>query len=154
MHEDHQFGTSPAIVEKLALLTKPPYFRNVTWNPDWIVLKPIFNMILSISRTFCGLTEIKFKFWPQRFHPCLERGWSSIPSEEYHPTMKLGGGNILFWGFFAYSGTEELEIIDSPMKSAKYDENLKYCLQSSIQKLIHTAQLTCAWFQDNKIKVM
>ena len=36
------------------------------------------------------------------------------------PIMKHGGDSIMVWGFFAYTWTEELRIVDSTKKSAQY----------------------------------
>ena len=43
--------------------------------------------------------------------------------------MKHGCDNIMVWGFFAYSGTEELRIIDNTKKLAKFTKVLEDCLQ-------------------------
>ena len=81
--------------------------------------------------------------------------------------MKHDCGNIMAFGYFAYSETEELIIIGSTMKLAKYIKTLEECLQSSVQKLEtlpdwmfqqdiypnHTAKVTRPCFEDNKIKV-
>ena len=82
--------------------------------------------------------------------------------------MKHSCGNIMFCGCFVYSGTEELIIIVSTMKSAKYINILKDCSQLSFQKLEpvpdwmfqqdiepkHAAKVTRAWFEDNNMKVI
>ena len=84
------------------------------------------------------------------------------------PTMKHGSGNIMVCGCFAYSETEELRNIDSTMKSAKYIKIFRrllafICSESRTRpdKLFQqvndpkqTAKETCAWFEDNNIKVM
>ena len=51
------------------------------------------------------------------------------------PTMKHGGSNILIREFFSYSGTEEIRVIYSTVKSAKYIKISEDCLQSSGQKI-------------------
>ena len=72
----------------------------------------------------------------------------------------------MVWGYFVYSKTEELRIIDSTTKPSKFIMIFEDCLQSSVQKLEfepdwifqqnndpeHTAKVTRAWFKDN-IKV-
>jgi hypothetical protein len=44
------------------------------------------------------------------------------------PTVKYGGGSIMFWGCFSAAGTERLVRIKAKMNRAKYreilDENL------------------------------
>ena len=51
------------------------------------------------------------------------------------PTVKHGGGSIMFWGCFSYEGMGELVVIDGKMDKWKYLEILKTHLKNSIEKM-------------------
>ena len=77
------------------------------------------------------------------------------------PTVKHGGGSMMFWGCFASSGTGNLQGVDGIMNSIKYQEILQQNVVPSVLKLKlgrhwtfqqdndpkHTSKSTKAWFQ-------
>lgn len=84
------------------------------------------------------------------------------------PTVKHGGGSLMFWGSFAASGPGRLVKVTGIMKKEDYvkilDENLKdsakelslgrrwWFMQDNDPK--HSAKLTKKWFEDNHINVL
>ena len=51
------------------------------------------------------------------------------------PTVKHGGGSLMFWGCFASSGTGNLQRVDGIMYSIKYQEILQQNVMLSVLKL-------------------
>lgn len=84
------------------------------------------------------------------------------------PTVKHGGGSMMFWGCFSSAGPGKLIAIKGIMKSSDYitilDENLKQSAkdlrlgrrftfqQDNDPK--HTSKATTAWFQKSNIQVL
>ena len=88
---------------------------------------------MTISRKICGLAKAKFNFF---IHNAATHVWREDEAAYSHkitiPTMKYGAGYIIVQAYLAYSETEELRILDSTMKSARYIKTLDDCLQSSV----------------------
>lgn len=84
------------------------------------------------------------------------------------PTVKHGGGSLMFWGCMSSAGTGSLIRVDGRMNAAHYQEILRQGLLPSVKKLKmkrgwilqqdndpkHTAKSTEEWFTKNKIKVL
>ncbi|CAJ0940981.1 unnamed protein product [Ranitomeya imitator] len=84
------------------------------------------------------------------------------------PTVKHGGGLVMFWGYVSYKGTGNLFKVEGKMNAARYQQVLEANLHSSAQKLRmghtwtyqhdndpkHKAKSTCHWLQQNKVKVL
>ncbi len=90
------------------------------------------------------------------------------PSTAYHlhntiPTVKHGGGSIMYWGCFSAAGTEEVIREDGKLNAAKYREILNENLVQSAQNLRlgwkftfqhdnhppHTAKTIQEWLRDD-----
>ncbi len=79
------------------------------------------------------------------------------------PTVKHGGGSVMFWGCFAASGPGRLAIIDGTMNSALYQKILKDNVRPSVYDLKlkrtwvmqqdndpkHTRKSTSEWLKKN-----
>ena len=84
------------------------------------------------------------------------------------PTVKYGGGSVMFWGCFESSGTGNLQRVDGIMNSIKYQEILQQNVMQSVLKLKlgrhwtfqqdndpkHSSKSTKAWFQKKGWKVL
>lgn len=84
------------------------------------------------------------------------------------PTVKYGGGSVMFWGCFNSRGPGALVRIDGIMNSTKYQAILAENLVPSARRLRlgrrwtfqqdndpkHTSRSTQKWFRDNKINVL
>ena len=78
------------------------------------------------------------------------------------PTVKHGGGSIMFWGCFSSAGTGALVKVNGIMNSSQYQSILAQNLQASFRKLKmkrnftfqhdndpkHTSKSTKAWQED------
>ena len=96
-----------------------------------------------------------------------KRGFHSR-SPRKTPTVKFGGGSIMFLGCFSSAGPGELETIEGRMNSEMYRGILERCLVKSAEKFNlprgwifqqdndpkHTARATRAWFQDREIDLL
>ena len=96
---------------------------------------------------------------------CVSHVWRQKNSASHPkntvPTVKFGGGSIMFWGCSSSAGPGELEIIEGRMNSEMYRGILERCLVKPAKKLNlprgwifqqdndpkHMARATCAWFQ-------
>lgn len=84
------------------------------------------------------------------------------------PTVKHGGGSLMFWGSFSASGPGSLVKIDGTMKKEQYLEILQKNIRQDAEKLHlgpnwvlqqdndpkHTAKIVKKWFEDNQINVL
>ena len=100
-------------------------------------------------------------------HVYRKSGEAFLPKNTL-PTVKHGGGSLMFWGCFAASGTGRLVKINGTMKKEDYVAILNDNLQESARELSlerrwsfmqdndpkHTAKLTRDWFKDNSINVL
>ena len=67
------------------------------------------------------------------------------------PTVKHGGGSVMFWGCFAASGTGCLESVQGTMKSEDYQGILEWNIQPSVRKLC-LSRRSWVFQQDNDPK--
>ena len=84
------------------------------------------------------------------------------------PTVKHGGGSIMFWGCFAASGTGRLDFVEGRMNSEQYQQILAKNVRPSVQKLgpnrswtfrqdkdpKHTSRGTHSWLQEQHYNVL
>uniref|UniRef100_A0A9J8AA81 Transposase n=1 Tax=Cyprinus carpio carpio TaxID=630221 RepID=A0A9J8AA81_CYPCA len=84
------------------------------------------------------------------------------------PTVKYGGGNVMFWGCFAALGPGRLAVINGTMNSAVYQKILKENVRPSVRDLKlkrtwvlqqdndpkHTSKSTSQWLKTNKMKTL
>ena len=92
--------------------------------------------------------------------------------ERYHPkcvvpTVKHGGGSIMVWGCMSRDGVGSLHVIEGTLNATRYCQILRKALPGDGNRLCgrgfqfqqdgapcHTARVTQAWFQKNKINVL
>lgn len=84
------------------------------------------------------------------------------------PTVKHGGGNLMFWGSFSASGPGSLVKVNGIMKKEQYLEIIKDNIRQDAEKLAlgpdwilqqdndpkHTAKIVKKWFEDSHINVL
>lgn len=84
------------------------------------------------------------------------------------PTVKHGGGNVIFWGCFSANGPGNLTTVNGIMKKEQYIKILNNNIQQSAEKLglghqwifqhdndpKHTAKVVKNWLVDNNINVL
>lgn len=107
--------------------------------------------------------ETKIELFGHNHKRYIWRGVNKAYDERYTiPTVKHGGGSLMFWGCVSYKGTGNL------MNAACYQKILEQNLHLSARKLRmgrtwtfqhdndpkHKAKSTCHWLQQNKVKVL
>ena len=84
------------------------------------------------------------------------------------PTVKHGGGSLMFWGSFSANGSGSLVKVDGIMKKEQYLKIIKENIRQNAEKLHlgsewmlqqdndpkHTAKIVKKWLQDNQINVL
>ena len=73
------------------------------------------------------------------------------------PTVKHGGGSLMFWGCFSSSGTGQLCKVDGIMNSLKYQDILQRTGQWTFQQdndPKHTSKSTKEWLQKKSWRVL
>lgn len=84
------------------------------------------------------------------------------------PTVKHGGGNLMFWGCFSASGPGNLITVNGTMKKEQYIKILSNNIRQSAEKLglgdqwtfqhdndpKHTAKVVTKWLADKNINVL
>ncbi|KAK3536029.1 hypothetical protein QTP70_025510, partial [Hemibagrus guttatus] len=98
----------------------------------------------------------------------LQASLALVKKKNIIPTVKYGGGNVMFWGCFAASGPGRLAVINVTMNSAVYQKILKENVRPSVcdHKLKrtwvlqqdndpkHTSKSTSEWLKKNKMKTL
>ncbi|CAJ0962494.1 unnamed protein product [Ranitomeya imitator] len=80
--------------------------------------------------------ETKVELFGQRHqHRVYRRKKEAFKEKNTVPTVKHGGGSLMFWGFFAASGTGLLYHVHGIMKSEDYQQILQHNVGSSVRKL-------------------
>ena len=96
-----------------------------------------------------------------------KKGEAFLPKNTV-PTVKHGGGSMMFWGCFSSSGTGKLVAIEGLMKSDDYITILEENLKTSARSLglgrrwffqhdndpKHKSKSTTAWLQKNQVTVL
>lgn len=111
-----------------------------------------------------GVMRPKFNFLPTNID--VWRGVNKAYDERYTiPTVKRGGGSLMFWGCVSYKGTRNLIKIDGNMNAACSQKILEEKWHSSALKLCmgrtwmfqhdndlkHKDKSTCHWLQQHKV---
>uniref|UniRef100_A0A8C5N469 Transposase n=1 Tax=Leptobrachium leishanense TaxID=445787 RepID=A0A8C5N469_9ANUR len=80
--------------------------------------------------------ETKIELFGKAHHSTVYRKWNEAYKEKNTvPTVKYGGGSMMFWGCFAASGTGCLECVQGIMKSEDYQRILGRTVEPSVRKL-------------------
>uniref|UniRef100_A0A803K3T0 Transposase Tc1-like domain-containing protein n=1 Tax=Xenopus tropicalis TaxID=8364 RepID=A0A803K3T0_XENTR len=80
--------------------------------------------------------ETKIELFGKAHHSTLYRKWNEAYKEKNTvPTVKYGGGSMMFWGCFAASGTGCLKCVQGIMKSEDYQRILGRTVEPSVRKL-------------------
>uniref|UniRef100_A0A8C5MI76 Tc1-like transposase DDE domain-containing protein n=1 Tax=Leptobrachium leishanense TaxID=445787 RepID=A0A8C5MI76_9ANUR len=103
-------------------------------------------------------------------HSTVYRKWNEAYKEKNTvPTVKYGGGSMMFWGCFAASGTGCLECVQGIMKSEDYQRILGRTVEPSVRKLglhprswvfqqdndhKHTSKSTQKWMTTKRWRVL
>uniref|UniRef100_A0A8C5MLE8 Transposase n=1 Tax=Leptobrachium leishanense TaxID=445787 RepID=A0A8C5MLE8_9ANUR len=90
----------------------------------------------SFWETILWTDETKIELFGKAHHSTVYRKWNEAYKEKNTvPTVKYGGGSMMFWGCFAASGTGCLECVQGIMKSEDYQRILGRTVEPSVRKL-------------------
>ena len=97
--------------------------------------KSTLDILKLCGKKFCGLTKPRWNFSAKMQNVV----WCK-PNTTHHlkntiPTVKHGGGSIIFWGCFSSAGTGILVRIEGKMDRAKYRKIHEENLLSSARKM-------------------
>lgn len=113
--------------------------------------------------------ETKIELFGKNYKRYVWRGINNAYDEKNTiPTVKHGGGSLMFWGCVSYKGTGNLVKVEGKMNAASYQKILEENLHSSARNLRmgrtwtfqhdndpkHKAKSTCQWLQQHKVKVL
>uniref|UniRef100_A0A8C5PHJ1 Transposase n=1 Tax=Leptobrachium leishanense TaxID=445787 RepID=A0A8C5PHJ1_9ANUR len=114
--------------------------------------------------------ETKIELFGKADHSTVYRKWNEAYKEKNTvPTVKYGGGSMMFWGCFAASGTGCLECVQGIMKSEDYQRILGLTVEPSVRKLglrliswvfqqdndpKHTSKSTQKWMATKRWRVL
>uniref|UniRef100_A0A8C5MFW2 Transposase n=1 Tax=Leptobrachium leishanense TaxID=445787 RepID=A0A8C5MFW2_9ANUR len=80
--------------------------------------------------------ETKIELFGKAHHSTVYRKWNEAYKQKNTvPTVKYGGGSMMFWGCSAVSGTGCLECVQGIMKSEDYQRILGRTVEPSVRKL-------------------
>ena len=111
--------------------------------------------------------ETKMEFRTQGCGFCLAKKGEAFNPKNTVPTVKHGGGNIMFWGCFSANGPGNLVKVDGIMRKEDYVKILEENIWQSAEKLglgqhwtfqqdndpKHTAKVVKKWFLENDVNV-
>ncbi len=122
----------------------------------------------TFGKILCGLTRQKLNFLEGVCPITSGVKVTAFQKKNIIPTVKYGGGSVMFWGCFAASGPGRLAVINGTMNSAVYQKILKDNVRPSVRDLKmkrtwvlqqdndpkHTSKSTSEWLKKNKMKTL
>lgn len=154
---------------KSCLASKRPFINKRNQRKRLEFAKKYAGMTVDFWKRVLWTDESKFELFGQKRRSRVWRGSGDALKEPYiQKTVKHGGGNIMVWGAFAWSGVGSLAHIKGIMTADVYIDLLSENLEVSLLKTglesnyifqqdndpKHTAKKTTAFFKSNRIKTL
>lgn len=152
---------------KSCLASKRPFISKQNKRKRLEFAKKYAGMSIDFWKSVLWSDESKYELFGQKRRSRVWRRSGDALKEPYiQKTVKHGGGNIMVWGSFAWSGVGSLVHIKGIMTADVYidllNENLEVSLTGLETNYIfqqdndpkHTAKKTTAFFKSNRIKVL
>jgi len=156
-----EFGYKSYIARKVPFLSRENMKKRVDFS------KEFFSKSIEYWKSVIWSDECTFKLYPFQ----QKRYWKKS-SKEYsipitNPTKKYGGGSVMVWACFSYSGVGNLVFIDQKVNSLTYQQILVENLKESAKMMLlqdfifqqdnapaHSSKLIKKIFEENKIKLL
>lgn len=154
---------------KSSLASKRPFISKRNKLKRLEFAKKYAGMSVAFWKRVLWSDESKFEMFGQKRRSRVWRRSGDALKEPYiQKTVKHGGGNIMVWGSFAWSGVGSLVHIKGIMTADVYVDLLNENLEVSLLKTgletnyifqqdndpKHTAKKTTAFFKSNRIKLL
>ncbi|CAJ0929288.1 unnamed protein product [Ranitomeya imitator] len=111
-------------------------FKRNHKKPDWNLPNYMLTSHKASGRMSYETDETKIELLGKA-HQLYVHRWKNEAYQQKNtvPTVKHGGGSVMFWGCFAASGTGFLDSVQDTMKSQDYQGILEKNVLSSVRKL-------------------
>lgn len=151
------------------IASKRPFISKINKRKRYEFAKKYIGSSLNFWKTVVWSDESKFELFGQkRRSKVWRKTGEALIEKNIQKTVKHGGGNIMIWGCFAWSGVGNLVHIESTMTAEKYIDILCENLEESVLKLglendfifqqdndpKHTAKASTKFFKNSKIKLL
>lgn len=154
---------------KNCIASKRPFISKINKKKRYEFAKKYIGKPLSFWKIVVWSDESKYELFGQKRRSRVWRkAKEALKEKNIQKTVKHGGGNIIVWGCFGWSGVGNLARIEGIMTAEKYIDILCENLEESILKLglensfifqqdndpKHTAKVSTKFFKDSKIKLL
>lgn len=154
---------------KSCLASKRPHISTTNKHKRLMFAKKYATKPLAFWKQVLWSDESKFELFGQKRRSRVWRkSGDALKERNIQKTVKHGGGNVMVWGCFAWSGVGNLVKIEGIMTADVYIDILNENLEESVLKTDlegrytfqqdndpkHKAKRTLAFFRSNRIKLL